>query len=237
VLGNKAAQFDGRKFGWVGVPVADHGVCVTTKTSGVKTVEEWLASKRALKIGTVSPGSTAEDIPRLLQAALGLPMQIVSGYQGTTKIRLAIESGEVDGGCWGWESIKATWRSAIDSGDINVVIQPRLKSHPDITHVPLAAKYTKGAESKQLLQVLNDVYGETVRPYALPPATPKDRIETLQNAFLMTMKDSEFLAEAKKTQTDVDPISGSEAARIFASLYEYPPTLINRLKEILIPKK
>jgi tripartite-type tricarboxylate transporter receptor subunit TctC len=109
VLGNKAAKFDGRKFGWLGVPTPDSGVCALTKASGIKTMDDWFKSKRPIKIGGTAPGSTTDDVPNLLQAALGLPMKLVEGYKGTAKIRLAAESGEIDGGCWAWESIKPTW--------------------------------------------------------------------------------------------------------------------------------
>jgi tripartite-type tricarboxylate transporter receptor subunit TctC len=98
VLGNKAAKFDGRKFGWLGAPVSDTGVCALTKASGIKTMDDWFNSKREIKIGGTAPGSTTNDVPRLVQAALGFPMKLVEGYKGTAKVRLAAESGEVDGG-------------------------------------------------------------------------------------------------------------------------------------------
>ena len=73
-----------------------------------------------------------------MQAALGLPMKLVEGYGGTAKVRLAAESGEIDGGCWAWESIKPTWAKGLQSGEVHIVLQSTEKSHPDLKKVPLA---------------------------------------------------------------------------------------------------
>lgn len=237
VMGNKAAKFDGRKFGWLGVPTPDSGVCALTKASGIKTVEDWFASKRPIKIGATGPGSTTDDVPKLLRAATGLPMEIIEGYKGTAKIRLAAESGEVDGGCWAWQSIKPTWAKGLESGEVRIVIQSMLKSHPELKHVPLASNYAKTDEGKQFLQVVNDAYGATARPYSVPPGTPKDRLETLQKAFMDTLRDPELLAEAKKSKLEIDPMDGPTATKVFASLYEIDSALLEKLKEILLPKR
>src|SRR5262245_63294326 len=82
-----------------------------------------MAVKTPVKLGATGPGSETFDVPRVLQTALGLPMQIVSGYKGTADIRLAAESGEVGGTCWGWEVMKGRWAKALEAGDVRVVIQ------------------------------------------------------------------------------------------------------------------
>ena len=71
----------------------------------------------------MAPGSVTSDIPRILKTALNLPIQIVEGYKGTAEIRVAADSGEVDGGCWGWETMKIMWRQGLEAGDAKVLIQ------------------------------------------------------------------------------------------------------------------
>jgi tripartite-type tricarboxylate transporter receptor subunit TctC len=232
VLGLQGAAFDGRRFGWLGVPIIDHGVCFMTKASGIKSADEWLASKRPVKIGAAAPGSTTDDIPKILRAALGLPMQVVSGYKGTVQIRLAAETGEVDGGCWGWDSIKPTMGNALASGDIVIVLQNMQQSHRELSHVPMAVTYAKTQESRQLLQVISDAYGITTRPYAVPPGVPQDRLQMLQQAFLDTLKAPDVLAEASKAKMDINPVDGRTTAKVFSSFYDYSPSLISRLKGI-----
>jgi tripartite-type tricarboxylate transporter receptor subunit TctC len=237
VMGRKAAQFDGRKFKFLGVPTADSGICALTKASGIKTPEDWFASKRDIKIGATGPGSTTDDPPKLLKEALGLPIKMVEGYGGTAKIRLAAESGEIDGGCWAWQSIKPTWRKGLESGNVRVVLQISNKSHPELKDVPLAMKYAKTAKARELLKVAGDAYGAIARPYSMPPGTPDEIVRLYQKAFLETLRDPQLLAEAKKSKIEVNPIDGPTIAKLMADLYKMDPALLSQLREILVPKK
>jgi tripartite-type tricarboxylate transporter receptor subunit TctC len=224
-------EFDGRKFEYVGTPVPDKPVCALTKASGITSIEKWMASKTPVKVGGTAPGSNTDDVPKILRASLGLPVQLVSGYKGTSDIRLAAESGELAGGCWGWDSIKATWRKGIESGEAVVVLQAIPKPHEDLAKVPLAINFAKNDEARQLIQVgIHDV-SAIIRPYVLPPGTPKDRVQTIRNAFLSTMKDKDFLADAEKSNLDIEPMSGQELEKPVHSLFKLPPSLVAKLKE------
>lgn len=236
-LGNPAASFDGRKFGYLGVPVADSGVCALTKASGITTAQQWLAAKNPVKLGGTAPGSTTDDVPRIVSSAIGLPMQMISGFKGTSAIRLAADSGEIDGGCWAWESIKPTWQRGIESGEVSIVIQTMTESHPELKHVPIAMKFAKTDEARALLEIVSGPYGRLARPYTTPPGVPQDRLAILQKAFMATMKDPEFLAEAKKSKLDIDPLDGPRATKQFAALYTLSPQVQAKLKEIVIAKK
>lgn len=237
VVGNKAVQLDGRKVNWLGAPTSDANVCALTKASGIKTPEDWFASKRPIKIGATGPGSGTDDVPKLMTAAIGLPMKLIEGYRGTAKMRLAAESGEVAGGCWAWQSVKVTWRKAIESGEVRVVIQEGLKSHPDLKNIPLAGQYAKTKEARKLLEIVDSVYSATSRPYSLPPGVPKDRVRLLQNAMMETMRDPALLAEAKRSQLEFVPIDGPTIAKKMAALYKFDQSTISRLREIIVPKR
>ncbi|HWO41431.1 MAG TPA: tripartite tricarboxylate transporter substrate-binding protein [Candidatus Eisenbacteria bacterium] len=236
-LGNRATKFDGRKFGWLGVPTPDSGVCVLTKASGISSVEEWFKAKEPVKLGGTAPGSTTDDVPKLVKAAIGLPIQMIEGYKGTSRIRVAAEAGEIDGGCWAWESIKPTWSKALESGAVRPILQTMLESHPELKHVPLAIQFAKNDEARDLLKIVDGAYGITARPYAVPPGTPKERLELLQKAFIETTKDPELLAEAKKAKLEFKPVEGPKIAKIFASFYELKDATKSRLREIVLPGK
>lgn len=234
VLGQKGIEFDARKFEYIGAPVRDHVVCALTKASGVTSIEEWKASKRPLKMGGTAPGnSTPDNATRILKVALGLPIQVVTGYKGTSQIRLAAESGELDGGCWGWDSIRATWRKALDAREVTVVIQAAPTSAEDLPKVPLAIKLAKTDEARQLIEI--GIHGDSkiVRTYTLPPGTPKDRVEILRKAFIATLKDPAFVADATKAKLGIDPITGEEAGKIVASLFKLDPKMVDKLKQVL----
>lgn len=233
VLGQKGVEFDARKFEFIGAPITDHVVCAFTKASGITSVEKWMASKTPVKMGGVAPGaSTPDNGTRILKAA-GLPIQLVSGYKGTADIRLAAESGELAGGCWGWDSVKVTWRKALESGDAVVVLQASRKNHPDLPKVPQAITLAKNDEARKMIEVGIHGDSEIVRTYTLPPGTPKDRVQILRKAFEDTLKDPEFLVEGKKADLSVNLVSGDEVEKIISGLFKLDSGLIAKLKDVL----
>ncbi|MBI2998632.1 MAG: hypothetical protein HYY46_09295 [Deltaproteobacteria bacterium] len=233
----KGIEFDARKFEWVGLPAGDSSVCALTKGRGVTNIDSWQAAKEPVKLGALAPGSVTSDIPRILKAALNFPVQVVEGYKGTADIRLAADSGEVDGGCWGWETIKVMWRKGLQSGDVKVVIQALPKKHPDLPDVPNALDIAKSDEARQLIKAGIIDPSTIVRAYSLPPGTPKERVKILRDAFMATMKDPVFLAETKAAQLDLNPLSGLEVENIVRGFFKLQTTLVTKLKEITVPKK
>jgi tripartite-type tricarboxylate transporter receptor subunit TctC len=234
VLGQKGVEFDARKFEYIGAPISDHVVCAMTKASGITSVEKWMASKTPVKMGGIAPGtSTPDNATRAIKAALSLPIQLVTGYKGTADVRLAAESGEVAGGCWGWDSVSVTWRKALDSGDAVVVLQANRKTHPDLPQVPQAIKLAKTEEGRRIIDVVIHRDSEIVRTYTLPPGTPKDRVQTLRAAFDATLKDPEFLADAEKSKLNVDPVPVVEVEKDIQDLFKLDSGTISKLKDIL----
>jgi len=234
LLGKPGIEFDAAKFEYIGVPTQDNYVIgVSKKNTGISTLDQWLTSKTAVKLGGVGAGSATDDIPKVLMATIGLPAQLVSGYKGTADVRLAYNSGEVQGVCNSWQSFTATWPNELKSGDLTVVLQTTAKSLPELSKVPLAISYAKSDEAKNLIRSLVHSVGPAARPYLLPPGTPKDRLMTLRKAFMDTMKDPEFLADAKKAKLDINPLDGAELERNVKEVFNLDAKLIPRAKEIL----
>ena len=171
-----------------------------------------------------------------MQAALNLPIKVVEPYKGTADIKLAAEGGELAGGCWAWESIKTMWRKGLETGDVAVMVLAMPKKHPDLPNVPLAIDYAKGEEGRRLLKYGIHDTAIITRPYFLPPGTPKDRVQLLRKAFSETLNDPEFLAEAKKSNLDIEPVSGEEMEKVVAGLFKLEPGMVVRLKEVLVPR-
>jgi tripartite-type tricarboxylate transporter receptor subunit TctC len=235
IMGAKGIEFDGKKFEYLGVPGSDHLACAVTKASGVTSMDKWFAAKEPLKFGGVGPGGTASDVARTVQAALGLPIKVIDGYKGTADIRLAAESGELAGVCIAWESLKTTWRKAIETGDVNVLLQAMPKKHADLANVPLAIDYAKTDEARRLLKYGVQDTAVITRPYFLAPGTPKARVQILRKAFADTLKDPELLAEAKKANLEIEYVSGEEIDAVVQGLYKIEPAFVAKLKQVLVP--
>jgi tripartite-type tricarboxylate transporter receptor subunit TctC len=233
LLGKTGIEFDAAKFEYVGVPTQDNYVLGISKKAGIASIDQWLASKTVVKLGGVGVGSATDDIPKVLKETIGLPLQVVSGYSGTATVRLAYNSGEVQGVCNAWESFRATWPNELKSGDLTIVLQNTAKPHPDLPNIPLAINYAKTDEAKKLINALVHSVGPTARPYVLPPGTPKDRVQILRKAFMETMKDPEFLADANKAKLDISPLDGAELEKNVKEVFNLDPKLIPRAKDIL----
>jgi tripartite-type tricarboxylate transporter receptor subunit TctC len=233
LLGKPGIEFDGAKFEYIGVPTQDNFMVGVSKATGITNAEKWIASKTSVKFGGVTPGGATDDLPKVLAFALRLPIQVVTGYKGTGPIRLAFNSGEVQGVCNAWESFKATWRQELESGEIVIVLQATVKPHPELPQVPVAFDLLKTEEARKLFQVVVRVHGPSTRPYLLPPGTPKDRVEVLRRAFMDTMKDPDFLADAKKAKLDINPDDGAGLERNVREIFNLEPALVAKLKDLL----
>lgn len=234
LLGRKGVEFDARRFEYVGAPIKNHDLCLMTRASGISSAEQWMASKTPVKLGATPPGSTPYDVAAILKEATALPMQLVSGYKGTAEIRLAVDAGEVAGLCGlSWSSAKVTWRKQLETGEVHVVLQSAPAAHPDLPKVPLSISLAKDELGRKLIQAgMHDTSAITYL-YSLPPGTPKERVQILRKAFADTLKDPEFLAEAKKGSLDLDPVSGEDLDKIVAGFFKLDPVVVSKLKEIL----
>jgi tripartite-type tricarboxylate transporter receptor subunit TctC len=233
VLGQPGIEFDSRRFELIGAAVKEDVACAMTKASGITSLEKWMAATTPVKLGGVAPGAAPDNTARILKAALGLPIQLVSGYKGTAEIRLAAEGGEVAGACWAWDSMKVTWRQALDAGDAVPVLQVVAKKFPDLPNVPLAITLAKTDEARQLIQVGIQYAGAFSRPFALPPGTPRERVQAMRRAFQETLKDRALVAEAEKTKLTLDPLTGEELEKMVADVFTLDPALAAKLKAIL----
>jgi tripartite-type tricarboxylate transporter receptor subunit TctC len=233
VLGQSGIEFDARKFEFIGAAVKEDVVCALTKASGVTSVDKWMASGTPLKLGGLAPGAPPNNTALILKAALGLPIHLVSGYKGTSEIRLAADGGEVAGACWSWESMRATWRHALEAGEVIPVLQVTARPFPDLAKVPLAVDLAKTDDARRLIVVGLQSAAAFARPFVLPPGTPKDRVQMLRKAFQDTLKDSAFLAEAEKAKLTIDPVTGEELERMVGELFTLDAALVAKLKAIL----
>lgn len=235
ILGAKGIEFDGRKFEYLGVPSVDDSVCTLTRASGVTNIKEWFAAKEPLRLGGVGPGGTLSDVARTLQAALGLPIRVIDGYKGVADVRLAADAGELAGYCGGWESVKLQWRKPLEQGQVSVVLQVSTKRHPELPNVPLAMEFAKTDEARRLLKYAVHDIAIMQRLFFLPPGTPKDRVRLLRKSFLETLKDPDYIAEARKASLTIGPVTGEKIEEIVAGLFKLDAPMVSKLKTVLVP--
>ena len=239
-LGDKAVRLDARKLGWIGAPTKGTPTCAIMAHSGLKSLKDILAANREIKMGATGPGSTYDDVPQLLNRTLGTKFNVVSGYEGTGTILVAMRRKEVEGGCYGWESMRTTARPMLEAkGDeklIPFLIHSRWQE-PEVKDVPLMPEVIKGEDNLSAYWTWVGTH-EFQRPFSVPPGTPKDRLQLLRNAFADTMKDPEFLAEAEKSKFKATFVSGENVEKHVDKTLAITPKARELLDFLMVkPKK
>ncbi|MGA7487789.1 MAG: hypothetical protein WBW74_12745 [Xanthobacteraceae bacterium] len=223
-------RFDPNKLLWLGSSNRETQVTYVWHTVPVDSLDE-LKSKE-LVVGAQAPGSTQYDYPMLVNHLFGFKFKVVTGYQSTSKINLAIESGEVQGTLANWSTLKALSSNWLAEKKVKLIAQWALKKNPELAGVPLALDLAKtDAERQALMLALARLeYG---RPFFLPPNVPAARVAALRRAFDATMKDPAYLAEAEKLKIEVDPLSGEEVATLIEQVSRTPADTVARVRAAL----
>jgi tripartite-type tricarboxylate transporter receptor subunit TctC len=225
------ATFDSRQFSWLGSVTDDVSTCVTWNTSPVKTWDDFL--KKPVTLGGQGPSSEPDIFARLFKNVFGAPIKLVPGYPGTNEISLAMERGEVDGLCGlSWSTIKTRHAKWLQEKKMNIIVQSALKKEPEMGNVPLVMDQTKDKEKLQILKLILAAQ-EMARPFAAPPGIPEDRKAALIKAFDDTMKDPEYLADAKRLKIDVAPVTAKALNELLAELYATPKDVVKKASEAI----
>ena len=228
-------KFDPVKIIWIGSTNRETQVSYLWHTAPVKTFADIM--KTEIVTGAQAAGTTQWDYPLVANAVLKTRFKVVSGYKSTQDIHLAMERGEIHGnGSTNWTTLLSLNGDWVKEKKVNVIAQWAMKKHPDLPNVPMVLDLAKNDADKAALELLiaRLEYG---RPYFVPPGVPADRAQALRRAFDATMKDPEFLADAKKFKLEIDPITGEQAQAVIARVLKTPQPVVERVrKAIEVPK-
>jgi tripartite-type tricarboxylate transporter receptor subunit TctC len=231
LLGNQKAQFDATKYTWIGSANNEVSICVAWHTSGVTKFEDML--ERPLIVGGTSASADTDQFPKITNGVLGTKMKVITGYPGGNEVGLAMERGEVQGRCgWSWSSVKSTHQKWMDEKRFSILVQLALKKHPDLPDVPLIVDLAKTDEQRKILELIfaRQVMG---RPFVAPPNLPPERATALRKAFMDTMNDKEFLADADKAQLEITPVPGEQIQKLVQDIFTAPPEVAKKATALL----
>jgi tripartite-type tricarboxylate transporter receptor subunit TctC len=232
ILGRPGSQFEAAKFSWIGSANDEVSVCVTMASTGVRDLEG--LKQKEVVVGAAGVGSDDDQFPRVINAVLGTKMRVISGYPGGNEIALALERGEVQGRCgWSWSSLKSTHSHWVTDKRISLIAQLGLSKHADLPSVPSIMDFAKTAEDTAILRLIFARQG-LGRPFVGPPGIPPERFAALRQAFDMTMKDRDFLADAEKGKMEINPLTGQQVEALVQRVYsEVSPEIAKKVAAML----
>ena len=223
-------RFDPVRINWVGSTNRETQVMYVWHDAPAQVLED--ARAREIVMGGQAPGSTQFDYPVLANKLFGFKFKVVTGYESTPKIHLAMESGEVHGTIANWSTLKAINTDWITDKKVRILAQWALQKNAELPDIPLFMDLAKTDSERDALRLMlaRLEYG---RPFFLPPDVPVARVEALRRAFDATMKDPAYLAEADKLKIDVEPLSGEAVAALVEQVSRTPADTVARVRAAL----
>jgi len=221
------ARFDPVKLNWLGSTNRETQAMYVWHTAPAQVLAD--AKSKEIVMGGQAPGSTQFDYPVLANHLFGFKFKVVTGYESTPKIHLAMESGEVHGTIANWSTLKAISPTWIAEKKIRILTQWAFTKNPELNDVPLFLDLAKTDAERAALRLMlaRLEYG---RPFFLPPNVPAARVQALRRAFDATMKDPAYLAEADKLKIDVEPLTGEEVAAFVEQVSRTPADTVARVR-------
>ncbi|MGE5539412.1 MAG: Bug family tripartite tricarboxylate transporter substrate binding protein [Gemmatimonas sp.] len=227
------AQFDPRKFNWIGSVTNAISVAVAWHTSPIETYKDLY--DKEMVVGGVGTDTLMVTNPYLLSGLLGMKFRVVAGYLSSGEVDLAMQRGEVQGRIdGGWVSVKQCCYDQVKSGQMRVLFQLGLEKHPELPDVPLALDFARNEEERLILETAFLPY-EFGRPYITTPELPAERLQALRAAFFATLKDPAFIAEVEKSNMEVNPIQPERLKALVDRAYSLPASLVARINALQKP--
>lgn len=234
VRGLRNLNAEPRKFGWIGATSRPGRMCIARADAGIASVKDLLS--RELIVGGTGTGGIQSFVPNVVNKVLNTKFKIVEGYKGFADLIIAMERGEISGLCHVTDILMTSQGDAIRSGKYRMLFHVEEAPIPDMSQVESIFQHVTNEGHKQVLRLLFSS-ADFGRPYAVPPDVPADRLAALRAAFDATVKDPEFLAEAKSLKLDVTPTSGKELQALVEQLNAIPKDVIEAANEILPPQR
>jgi tripartite-type tricarboxylate transporter receptor subunit TctC len=231
LLDDQGIQFDARKFNWIGSLGTDVSMALSWHTKPFKTIDD--VRRREMIVAATGSGADSVIFPYIMNGVLGTRFRVVTGYPGASDFLLAVERGEADGTAGvSWSTIIAGKPDWVRHRKINVIVQLGTRKHPDLGAAPLVMEFAKDASDRGVLELIF-ARQEMAYPVVAPPGVPAERVQALRQALDATMKDPDYLADARRQTLDTDAVKGADIAALVDRLYASPPDVIARAKQAM----
>ncbi len=224
------ARYEPAKLNWLGSTTVETNVCIARPQASVKTLDELF--QRELIIGDTGAGTGTYVFPRALNGLFGTKFKIISGFQNSPDVMLAIDRGEVDAICESLDSVSDKKPGWFEKRMFNAILQGGAAPHPSLKGVPYVMDLAKNDDDRKALRFLYAGQG-IGRPFVAPPGVPAGRLKILRDAFAATMRDPEFLAEAEKARMRVEPVDWETLTNLINELNATPREIVDRVAKFM----
>jgi exonuclease SbcD len=228
-LGTQGARFKTAAFNWIGRVNSLVNVIFMSNKSPVASIND--ARTREATLAGTGAGSAVSVYPTVLNNVVGTKFKLVMGYRGSAEAMLAVERGEAEGHCTGWDTLKSAHPDWVANGSARVIAQFAATRHPELPDIPTALDFATTPEQKQLLGAVVNA-SEIGSSFFTSPEAPADRVEALRRAFDETMNDPDFIADLKQTRVGLNPLRAEVLQSLVGDVAALTPDLADRLRPL-----
>jgi tripartite-type tricarboxylate transporter receptor subunit TctC len=226
VFGNKQAQYDPRRLGWLGSLDNYTGTAVVHSNTPFKSARDLM--EQEIIVGGAGTGSDITIWPIVMRNLLDARFKLVKGYSGTIGIILAMDRGEVQamiGADWG--GLKSANAQQLRDGRLRVLMQIALSRNPDLPDVPNILEFAKTAEDREVLELFIS-REEFARPFTAPPGLPEPILAMLRQAFNKLVTSPDFLRDAERARADIHFAGPERVTTLASKVYAFPAPVVAR---------
>jgi tripartite-type tricarboxylate transporter receptor subunit TctC len=224
-IGN--ANYDSRKFDWIGRVSSAVEMAIVWHTVPVAGIED--VRTRETLMGGTGPTSSTVFVPYLLDNLAGMKFKVVTGFNGTTEIALAMERGEVEGSATPLESLTSYRADWVRDRKIKILLQYTAARDPEMPDVPAMVELGRDAQARAILSFYASA-ADVGRAIVAPPAMEVQTVATLRRAFADMLEDPQFVADARRAGLPLKPMRGEELQALIAKVGDFPRGLIEKAR-------
>jgi tripartite-type tricarboxylate transporter receptor subunit TctC len=225
-IGN--TNYDAKTFNWIGRVSSAVEMAIVWHTVPVATIED--VRRRETLMGGTGPTSSTVFVPYLLDNLANMKFKVVTGFNGTTEIALAMERGEVEGSATPLESLTSYRADWVRDRKIRILVQYTAVRDPEMPDIPTMVELGRSEEARQILGFYASA-AEVGRSIVAPPAMPAQTVAALRRAFDEMLADPVFLEDGKRAGIQLKPMSGERLQDLIARVGDFPPVLVEKARQ------
>jgi tripartite-type tricarboxylate transporter receptor subunit TctC len=229
LIGGQGVRFEPRALHWIGSSSQEVSVIAVRADAGVKTLDD----ARAREVVLAASGGDGVTFPNAMNKLFGTRFRTLSGYRSSAEMALSIERKETDGrGSWSWSAFRNDGMAMFKRGELILLVQMGFAAIPEIPKVPLVMDLARDDEQRQILEVVLAAQA-MAWPMFAPAEVPAERVALLRRAYLAIFKDTDALADARKTGIEIDPVEGPAINTMLDRVYATPPAVLEKARELV----
>jgi tripartite-type tricarboxylate transporter receptor subunit TctC len=230
LLEDGKGRFDAPNLTWIGNMDTSVSICTVSTRLGLGSFDDVM--QREVLVGGTGRAGPLAQVPKALARLTGAKLKVIDGYKGSAAVKLAVQRGEVHGVCGiSYSTVRTRYADVHASGEMKMILQVGPEPHPDLKSLKHVYQYARSDEDRQVFDLIFGTQG-LGRSYVAATGIPTDRAAALRKAFMATMSDAQFLADASKANLDLRPQTGEAVTAFVKRIYASPKHVVERAKAV-----